>query len=472
MQNGQKRSDPNQLQKQSVSEVIRRMEISEKGTPKQNIENMVIALEYDPVLAGSIRKNELTDRIDIVKPMWWKREESALTDTDEDYLMMYLEKMYGLNNEKKIRKALAITANNHWYHPIQDRLNALKWDGTERIRYVLHHFLGADTSDLTYACMKLFLLGGISRIFHKGCKFETMLCLVGAQGAGKSTFARLLALQDEWFSDDLKNLNDENVYRKMAGHFIIEFSEMLATMNARSAEEIKSFLSRQKETYKVPYETHPKDRPRQCVFIGTTNKKKFLPFDRTGARRFMVVQCNAERAEADINEDEAASRVYIDQVWAEAMEIYRHGKFRLALPKEMERKLQVYIREFMPDDTREGVIQGFLDDYTGKYVCTRLLYAEAFNHLYDEPREFELRDISEIMNTSIKGWRKCKQHRYRKYGVQWSWERDPAAQDVTDSSKNTGGFSPVPRQVEIPFDTPDKKTASCTKESDTPVTGS
>ena len=46
------------------------------------------------------------------------------------------------------------------------------------------------------------------------------------------------------------------------------------------------------------------------------------------------------------------------------------------------------------------------------------------------------------------------------------------AQDVTDSSKNTGGFSPVPRQVEIPFDTPDKKTASCTKESDTPVTGS
>ena len=63
----------------------------------------------------------------------------------------------------------------------------------------------------------------------------------------------------------------------MSGYFIIEFSEMLATMNAKSVEDIKSFLSRQKETYKVPYERQAKDRLRQCVFIGTTNKKSFYP---------------------------------------------------------------------------------------------------------------------------------------------------------------------------------------------------
>ena len=34
-------------------------------------------------------------------------------------------------------------------------------------------------------------------------------------------------------------------------------SEMIATANAKSIEEIKSFLSRQKEVYKIPYETHP-----------------------------------------------------------------------------------------------------------------------------------------------------------------------------------------------------------------------
>ena len=94
---------------------------------------------------------------------------------------------------------------------------------------------------------------------------------MGGQGAGKSTFFRLLAVKDEWFSDDLRKLDDDNVYRKLQGHWIIEMSEMIATANAKSIEEIKSFLSRQKEVYKIPYETHPEDRLRQCVFGGTSN---------------------------------------------------------------------------------------------------------------------------------------------------------------------------------------------------------
>ena len=59
------------------------------------------------------------------------------------------------------------------------------------------------------------------------------------------------------FSDDLRKLDDDNVYRKLQGHWIIEMSEMIATANAKSIEEIKSFLSRQKEVYKIPYETPP-----------------------------------------------------------------------------------------------------------------------------------------------------------------------------------------------------------------------
>ncbi len=98
----------------------------------------------------------------------------------------------------------------------------------------------------TYEALRLFLLGAITRAFHPGCKFEVMLCLVGGQGAGKSTFFRLLAVKDEWFSDDLRKLDDDNVYRKLQGHWIIEMSEMIATANAKSIEEIKSFLSRQK----------------------------------------------------------------------------------------------------------------------------------------------------------------------------------------------------------------------------------
>ena len=150
--------------------------------------------------------------------------------------------------------------------PIRDYLNGLTWDRTERIRFCLRHFLGADSDQYTYEALRLFLLGAIHRAFCPGCKFEVMLCLVGGQGAGKSTFFRLLAVKDEWFSDDLRKLDDDNVYRKLQGHWIIEMSEMIATANAKSIEEIKSFLSRQKEVYKIPYETHPEDRLRQCVF--------------------------------------------------------------------------------------------------------------------------------------------------------------------------------------------------------------
>ena len=66
--------------------------------------------------------------------------------------------------------------------------------------------------------------------------------------------------------------------KRSVDHWIIEMSEMIATVNAKSIEDIKSFISRQKETYKIPYETHPEDRPRQCVFVGTSNSLDFLFF--------------------------------------------------------------------------------------------------------------------------------------------------------------------------------------------------
>ena len=188
-------------------------------------------------------------------------------------------------------------------------------DGTERIRYALTRFLGAEDSEYTYQCLRLFMLGAISRVFKPGCKFEVMLCLVGGQGAGKSTFFRLLAVKDEWFSDDLKKIDDDNVYRKMQGHWIIEMSEMIATANAKSIEDIKSFISRAKETYKVPYETHPADRLRQCVFGGSSNTMDFLPLDRSGNRRFLPIMVHPENAVVHILEDEAASRAFIDLMW-------------------------------------------------------------------------------------------------------------------------------------------------------------
>ena len=436
----------------TVDEVRESLSTTEKGQPANTIGNCRTVFCQDPLLRGAIRLNLLTDRVDIVRNLGWRRSTSALTDTDVKYLLLYFEQNYGLTSEKKLMAALSIVANENCYHPIQNVLNSLEWDGIPRIRSCLHHFLGADKSDYVEEMLKHFLLGAIRRVFHPGSKYEELLCLVGGQGAGKSTFFRFLAIQDEWFSDDLKKLDDDKVFAKLQGHWIIEMSEMLATSNAKSIEEIKSFLSKQKETYKVPYETHPADRLRQCVFAGTTNRQDFLPRDRTGNRRFIPVPVDAERAEVHILDDEAESRAYIDQLWAEAMTIYNSGDYKLTFSPAMQEALQICQKDFMQEDTQAGMIYAFLEDYTGDRVCSKQLYAEALGNL-NLPAEWETRAICEIMtagiaNGEIKGWTAHKAaKRYPKYGVQKGWERVTAAKvdadgfvELTDEEAQQMGF--------------------------------
>ena len=437
---------------QTPEEVRDLLEVNDKGQVKNTMQNVYQVFQSDPVLHGAIGYNILTGRIDICKPLWWERTASAMSDTDFNYLMLYLEKRYGLNNENRIRRALTVVAHQNQYHPIREYLNRLEWDGTERIPYVLHHFLGAEICAYGTEVMRLFLLGAIHRVFRPGCKFELMLCLVGGQGAGKSTFFRFLACKDEWFSDDLKKLDDDRVFLKLQGHWIIEMSEMLATSSAKSIEEIRSFISRQKETYRTPYEAQPKDRLRQCVFGGSSNTLDFLPLDRAGNRRFLPIMIYPENAEVHILEDEDASRAYLLQVWAEAMTIYRSGKYSMKFSKSIQRQLVEVQKDFMPEDTEASQIQGFLEHYTGSMVCSKQLFKEALGHTYDEPKRWQLHNINEIMNTVVTGWKPFSNPRmFAGYGRQKGWERDVSGNELPG---NEDGFVELTEeeccQLELP----------------------
>ena len=278
----------------TTEDVNNMLEHTDKGRTKQTIRNCVTALQNDPVLKKAIKRNELSGRMDIVKEVPWERRSESLTvtDTDDSNLKMYLEDNYEITSERVIKKGVDIVSNENKYHPIRDYLESLMWDGVPRIENLLPRFLGAEKNSYTTGVMKMHMLAAISRIYEPGIKYDIMLCLVGSQGAGKSTFFKYLAINDDWFSDNLDHLDDENIYRKLQNHWIIEMGEMKATVTAKNIEQIKSFLSRQKETYKVPYEVYPEDRPRQCVFCGTSNDLNFLPLDRTGNRRFVPYVTN------------------------------------------------------------------------------------------------------------------------------------------------------------------------------------
>ena len=400
---------------------------TDDGKVRQTIANAIYVLENDPLLKDAIKRNELSCKTDIVKDMNWRRRSKTFTDTDFNNIMLRMEKKYGIIRDKNIKRAIDIVGNNNHYHPIIEKLESLEWDGVARIRYLLPKYLGAEESDYIFEATRIMMMGAIERVYHPGCKFEYMICLVGGQGAGKSSFLRMLAMDNEWFSDDLRKLDDDNVFRKIQGHWIIEMAEMLATCNARSVEDIKSFLSRQSETYKVPYETHPEDRPRQCIFVGSSNNADFLPFDRTGNRRFVPVIVNKNKAEHHPLENEDETRAYIEQCWAEAMNMYHKGiNTKLVFRKDLEDVLVEFQKNCMPQDTMVGIIEAFLDVTDAEYVCVQMIWEKALNNEKGKPKQYESREITSVMRLEFANqWEEVSSHRFKAegYGTQMAWRR-------------------------------------------------
>ena len=179
----------------TTEDVNNMLEHTDKGRTKQTIRNCVTALQNDPVLKKAIKRNELSGRMDIVKEVPWERRSESLTvtDTDDSNLKMYLEDNYEITSERVIKKGVDIVSNENKYHPIRDYLESLMWDGVPRIENLLPRFLGAEKNSYTTGVMKMHMLAAISRIYEPGIKYDIMLCLVGSQGAGKSTFFKYLA---------------------------------------------------------------------------------------------------------------------------------------------------------------------------------------------------------------------------------------------------------------------------------------
>ncbi len=284
--------------------------------------------ERDILGPGAILEyDEMADRVTINR--------RSIADEDETRVRAEIERRFSGGIDKNgnqrgmkmalqdVRAALRQVGKARPYHPIREYLMMLRWDGVGRLAHVPDDILSAERSALNQALVRRFFVSAVARAMKPGCKVDTVLILVGKQGCGKSSFFRLLA--GEWFVDTAINLEKKDSFMVLRCSWLYEWAELEAMRRAKDVAAVKAFLTSQRDTYVPPYGHNPVDVPRSCVIVGSTNEDEFLT-DSTGNRRFWPVRVG------DVDLELLGQQR--DQLWAEALNLYRNGESWWLTPEE------------------------------------------------------------------------------------------------------------------------------------------
>lgn len=400
---------------------------NDNGKIKQTIENMSEAIQYDPELYGKIKYNTLSYSPYVYGELPWEKKDTyrEWNNSDDSNLKCYIEAKYGLKSMEKIMEALTVVVNRNPFNPVIEYLESIKWDGKKHIENLLPDYLGVEKNKYSIECMKLFMLGAINRAYCPGCKFDYMPVLVGEQGVGKSTFFKVLAGNDNWYNDNFNTVEGDKAAEKLRGMWMVELAELLATKKAKEVESIKAFLTSTVDSYRPPYGRRTEQRPRVCVFAGTTNNSHFLT-DRTGNRRYLPLIVCKKRVKKSLFKKEAMEE--FKQAWGEALHIFRTENPELILSEDLQNVAQEMQNAFIEEDVRIGIIQEWLDHTHEEYVCAAMLFEQALGNECQKPSRRDSNDIHDIMLHSITGWKKVENEiggrkKLKKYGVQICYER-------------------------------------------------
>ncbi|MBO1361798.1 hypothetical protein J2D73_18610 [Acetobacter sacchari] len=398
-----------------------KLDRNEKGDARPTSANALMALQNADELSGLVATDELAGAVMLTRapPVTSESDEDdgdekfprRMIDADVTAMLVWMQRN-GLPTMSydALFKAVTLEAGRIRYHPVRNWLTGLVWDGEERINDILPRYFRSDDTPYTRDVGRKFLVAMIARAMTPGCKMDYMLVLEGDQGVRKSTACSILG--GSWFSDNLPDLRHggKDVSQHIQGKWLIEVAEMSATDKA-DANALKSFITRPVERYRPSYGRFDVEQPRQCVFVGTTNKKVYMR-DETGGRRFWPV-----RVGVDGKCDTEALRRDRDQIFAEAFMAWATGEQHWPSDDTQAELYEPEQEKRFESDEWETVVVAYLMDKKNDQI--RLLDI-AENALSIAPKDFgttSMRRLTAIMERI--GWERMRTNR----GSVWTLKR-------------------------------------------------
>lgn len=277
------------------------------NNPKRSYANTLLFVRQYPKWAGRWSRNEMAN-----EPFL---DGARLASGVVGDLISHCERELGFSpSTEYVERAINQAADDRPFHPVREYLRSLKWDKKIRHKTAAFDFWG--TKETLHAIyFRKWMISAVARAMRPGCKVDTALVLVGAQGLGKSSFWDVLG--SPWFSDTEMDGGKDGLMQ-LHGAWIYEWGEIDRVTSIRAAEEVKGFLASREDNFRAPYARTTQTHPRSSVIVGSTNKTRFLN-DSSGSRRFWIVPITKKIPIDKLREVK-------DQLWAEAVAAFDAGK--------------------------------------------------------------------------------------------------------------------------------------------------
>lgn len=350
---------------------------SHNNIKRNSIKNVVAILENDPIFKGAFQYNEFSEENEITKDIPQLHiKKGSFIDSYDDEIANYIESQQEYDHvffdKNRIDSAINVVSRRNAFNPMLNYMNEAynKWDKKRRLDDFFPTFLGVKKDEATSLITRLWFMGGVAKVYKPLTKIDFSLDLVGGQGVGKTTILQRTAPFD-LYTDQFNSFSDKDDISNLIGMFIVNDDEMTASSKS-SFEEIKKFLTDKYFKYRPPYAKHIREFTKKFIFARTTNNETYLK-DKTGTRRFMPLMAHKNLQKLSPVTD--LSSEYVQQLWGEAVWLYKQAKDPFILTKGQEKLLESHRKEFEYVDGAEEELADILynDFHNAEFIPTHEL---------------------------------------------------------------------------------------------------